>query len=176
MASAGALAVLVAATAAAQDAPKGDGGASSHVATEKTGLGCAGGGGRLAKCTESVRVTTEREVSVSVRVPALPTKACQATLTTAYEQRNTVARVQGTIETADCAACSGDYTIVVRVRDESGETQSLEFSGSWQRADDKPVTFTTDYPIGENVDLVAVRSTGLRCACADASSASAVEK
>jgi len=109
-----------------------------------------------------------RGVTVSIKVPPLGTKSCQATLSTRSEQRNTVARVEGTIEIADCVACSGDYTIVLRVRDETGETKSLEFVGSWQRADDRPVKFTTDYPIGDNVDLLNVRTRGLRCVCAAA--------
>ena len=124
----------------------------------------------------STHVVTENEVSIRVEVAPKRTKDCQATLNTSSEQRNTVARVEGTIEIADCAACSGEYTIVVRVRDESGETKSLEFVGSWQRADDKPIKFKADYPIGANVDLLSVRSKGLHCVCADALAASADEK
>jgi hypothetical protein len=172
IASVAALALLVAAaSAAAQDEPQHDrGDSSSRVSVDKH-LACDGVGGRLSKCTETVHVSTEREVTVNVKVAPPPNKNCQATMSTRYEQRNTVARVEGTIEIADCAACSGDYTLVVRVRDENGETKSLEFAGSWQRTDDYPVTFTTDYPIGANVDLLNVHSRGLRCTCADAPTA-----
>ena len=37
----------------------------------------------------------------------------------------------------------------------------------WQRTDDADVTFTADYPIGENVELLSVRLRGLTCTCAD---------
>jgi hypothetical protein len=38
---------------------------------------------------------------------------------------------------------------------------------TWQRDDDKDVSFSADYPIGENVDLVSARVRGLSCTCAD---------
>jgi len=153
----------------AADEPSTDSGrASTRVVAEKEGLACVGGGGRLSKCTETVHFATERDLNVTVKIAPLQTKACQGTMSTTSEQRNTVAKVEGTIDTPDCAACSGDYTIILKVRDESGETKSLEFAGSWQRKDNVPVKFATDYPIGENVDLLGVRSRGLRCVCADA--------
>ena len=62
---------------------------------------------------------------------------------------------------------TGAYDIVLRIRDESGEIKSLEFSDKWQRSDDQDVKFTADYPIGENVYLVNVRLHDLRCTCAD---------
>jgi hypothetical protein len=150
------------------DEPSGDAGGGVSSKAEKNGLVCVGGGGRLSKCTETVHVATERALTVNVQIAPTRTKSCQATMSTASEQRNTVARVEGTIDTPDCDACGGDYTIVLRVRDESGETKSLEFAGSWQRKDREPVKFATDYPIGENVDLLGVRSRGLRCVCVDA--------
>jgi hypothetical protein len=92
-------------------------------------------------------------------------QSCNATMDIEYEQRNTVARVEGTIENPSCAACSGEYTIAVRIRDASGEFQTLEFPGKWQRADDKPVKFKADYPVGANVDVVSVRTKGVHCVC-----------
>ena len=93
-------------------------------------------------------------------------QSCNATMAIEYEQRNTVARVEGTIEITSCAACTGEYTIVVRIRDESGEFKALEFPGKWQRADDKPVKFKADYPVGTNVDVVSVRTREVHCVCA----------
>jgi hypothetical protein len=171
------VALLLVARVGVGDEPNSDAtGTAPRIAVDKSGVACVGGGGRLSRCKETVRLTAEREVTVDIKLTPPPTKTCQATMNTVSEQRNTVARVDGTIEIADCAACSGDYTIVLRVRDESGETKSLEFGGSWQRADDKPVKFKTDYPIGENVDLLGVRSKGLRCVCAGAPAAPADEK
>ena len=59
----------------------------------------------------------------------------------------------------------GDYEIEVRVRDANGDQQVLVFSESWQRDDDQPVAISADYPIGEDVELIRLRSRGLRCAC-----------
>jgi hypothetical protein len=169
-----AVGLLLAASLAAADEPSGASGpTSSH--TEKSGAPCPGGGGRVSKCSETVHVVTEREVTTTIKVAPITTKNCQATITTSSDQRNTVARVQGTVDIADCKACSGGYTIVVRIRDETGETKALEFEGSWQRTDDQPVKFTAEYPIGDNVDLLGVRPKGIRCVCADAPAAAAAQ-
>ena len=92
---------------------------------------------------------------------------CQATVRIEYLQFDTIAKVAGVIENEDCAASSGEYTIQARIRDKSGETKTLEFPESWQRDDDQPVKFSAEYPIGENVELLRVRSSGLRCECAE---------
>jgi len=70
------------------------------------------------------------------------------------------------IDNKDCAASSGEYKLLVRVRDETGEVKTLDFVGSWQRNDDEPVKFGGDYAIGNNVDVVNVRVVQARCTCA----------
>jgi hypothetical protein len=157
--------LLVAALAAADEPGAASGPTSSRA--ENSGVACVGGGGRVSKCSETVHVATEREVTTTIKVAPITMKTCGATINTLSEQRNTLARVKGTIEVADCKACSGDYIIVVRVRDETGETKTLEFEGSWQRMDDQAVKFTADYPIGDNVDLLGVRPKSVHCVCAD---------
>jgi len=93
---------------------------------------------------------------------------CEATTLTEYFQRNTVARVSGTISIASCpAGTTGNYNVVARVRDDSGEIKPIEFGETWQRADAGDVIFNADYPIGENVELVNVRVRDLKCTCAD---------
>jgi hypothetical protein len=118
-------------------------------------------------------VSVAKDLPVEIQTEVKGQQSCNATMEIEYEQRNTVARVEGTIENPSCAACTGDYTIAVRVRDEGGEFKTLEFPGKWQRADDKPVKFTTDYPIGLNVDVVSVRTRGVHCVCGAAEPASA---
>ena len=115
--------------------------------------------------THTTTVSVAKELPIEIRTHIGSTPTCQPTMSISYEQRNDVARVEGTIENEACAACTGDYTIAVRIRDESGESKTLEFPATWQRADDRPVTFTTDYPIGANVDIVSVRSKSLHCVC-----------
>src|SRR5688572_5728250 len=103
--------------------------------------------------------------AVTVSQPSGP--QCEATTLTEYFQRNTVARVSGTISLASCpAGTAGSYNVVARVRDDSGEIKPIEFSETWQRADAGDVIFNSDYPIGESVELVNVRVRDLKCTCA----------
>jgi hypothetical protein len=127
---------------------------SSHVVVDKN------------KKTHITTVSVGKEVPIELDTHIGSGPTCQPTISITYEQRNDVARVQGTIENPACAACAGAYTIAVRIRDASGESKTLEFPGTWRRADDRPVEFTADYPVGANVDVVNVRSKTLHCVCA----------
>jgi len=116
-----------------------------------------------------VAVPADLEQALQVQAPARPTgPQCEATTLTEYQQRNNVARVAGTVSIANCAAgTAGTFTLVARVRDESGEIKPVEFAEAWQRADAQDHTFNADYPIGDNVELMNVRVRGLTCMCAD---------
>ena len=116
---------------------------------------------------KQVVVRTETEVEFSLELPPMKIVQCAATIEVAYTQRDSTVGVEGTIAHNVCGASSGDYKLVVSVRNENSELQTLEFLESWQRQDDQPVKFSAAYPIGENVDLVRVRSVQLRCTCAD---------
>ena len=83
----------------------------------------------------------------------------------ATELRPGNVNVEGTIENKDCGASQGEYKLAVRIKDENRELKSLEFFESWQRQDSEPVRFVAVYSIGENVDLVSVRSVQLGCTC-----------
>ena len=117
--------------------------------------------------THTTTIAVAKDIPIEIRA-SVKGPSCEPTMALEYEQRNTVARVEATIDNPSCAACTGDYTIAVRVRDDSGDSRTLEFPGQWQRADDKPVTFTADYPVGTNVDVVNVRAKALHCVCGDA--------
>jgi hypothetical protein len=112
-------------------------------------------------------VRFEQELNLLFDLPAIVSVQCAATTTTEYQQRNTSARVAGAIAISDCTAAAGAYKVAVRVKSESGEDQVLEFGETWQRSDDRDVSFSADYPIGENVELVSVRLRNLTCTCAD---------
>lgn len=112
-------------------------------------------------------IKSEQEVSISLENPAPRTLRCATLIETEYTQRNTTASVAGTIENHDCAASDGEFKLFVSVRDANLELKTLEFVESWQRGDDQPVSFKADYPIGQNVELVRVRSRQLCCTCAD---------
>jgi hypothetical protein len=116
---------------------------------------------------KQVVVRTEREVEFSLEAPPTKIVQCAATIEVAYTQRNSTVGVEGTIAHNLCGASSGDYKLVVSIRKENRELQTLEFFESWQRQDENVVKFSAAYPIGENVDLVRMRAVQLRCACAD---------
>lgn len=112
-------------------------------------------------------IRIEKELEVPLELPSMTGVQCAATIEVAYTQRDTMVGVEGTIAHNVCAASSGDYKLVVTVRNENRELLTLEFFESWQRQDDQPVKFSGLYPIGENVDLVRVRSVQSRCTCGD---------
>ena len=132
--------------------------------------GSSAGASRVRANCEPEETTTLRltqEIKLSIELPAIPNAQCAATTTTEYQQRNTSARVNGAIAISDCTAAAGAYKVAVRVKDESGQDQVLEFNETWQRSDNRDVSFAGDYPIGENVELVSVRMRNLTCTCSD---------
>jgi hypothetical protein len=119
-----------------------------------------------AAAEPAVTVVLEEPVQPVASQPNAP--QCEATTLTEYQQRNNVARVTGTVSIASCpAGTSGSFTLVARVRDDNGEIRPIEFNETWQRADAQDHTFNSDYPIGDNVELMNVRVRGLSCACAE---------
>ena len=117
-----------------------------------------------------VILSSETEFTLSLELEAPSLHQCEMRIDSEYTQRDTIARVTGAIDNETCSASSGNYEIEVRVRDPNGDVQLLVFSESWQRDDDQPVTISADYPIGEDVELIRLRSRGLRCTCLDATS------
>jgi hypothetical protein len=132
--------------------------------------GSSGGGSRVRPNCDEPKTTTvrfEQNVNLLIDVPAILSVQCAATTTTEYQQRNAFARVDGAIAISDCSAAAGAYKVAVRIKDESGADRVLEFDETWQRSEDREVSFSSDYPIGENAELVSVRLRGLTCTCAD---------
>lgn len=150
------LLVALAAPAAAQDAPPAESHAT-HITVEKDhGRG------------KTTRIATEKELSTEIEIATPPSTACQATIMVTYDQRDTVAAVEGSIDNAVCAASHGDYVVAVTIRDASGDLKTLEFNEAWKRDDASPVPFKAEYKIGANVDLVRVRPRSGTCTCEEA--------
>ncbi len=122
-------------------------------------------------------VVIEHDLVTTIQVEGItaPTRQCQAEVTLSYAQNNTLASVDGTIDNATCGASSGSLVLSVTTANESGERTSQEFTQAWMREDDQPVTFSADYPIGKNVELVRVRAPRIRCTCAQAPQADTPE-
>lgn len=130
----------------------------------------APGGSRVRQncdvVTEIERLEQELKLARLFRLP--PLLQCGGSTTTEYRQLDTIAHVNGTLEIPDCAAASGTLTVAVVVKDSSGAEKVLEFTEAWQRSDEQNVTFSADYPIGEQVELVDVHLSDLTCTCTSA--------
>ncbi|HET8698564.1 MAG TPA: hypothetical protein VFO94_13810 [Gammaproteobacteria bacterium] len=140
---------------------------------------CAGGpGGSRARSNcepgstpKSARTTQEFKLSIEPRAQT-STPACEVTVVTNYVQRNTSARVNGSIGVKQCPMGStGTYTVVLRTKDAHGEAKSMELVEAWQSGDSGDVQFTADYPLGRDVELLNVRVRNLRCTCIDSAPA-----
>jgi len=124
-------------------------------------------------CTEGSRegetVVFEHELTVTTRLEGVTvqTKRCQAEVELSYVQKNTLASVEGIINNNTCAASSGTLVLSVRTASESGELTTQEFGEPWSRDDDQSVSFSFEYPIGENSDLLRVRALRTGCTCAE---------
>lgn len=60
---------------------------------------------------------------------------------------------------------TGGFTVHVRYRHDNGEMLAAEFAEIWSRQADQPVRLSRLHPIGDEVDLIQVRSRGLNCTC-----------
>ena len=155
-----ALLALAAAASTADAQQRGEGAILETCQSE------AGGSRARRNCAPPQAAGSQRRVATEA-VPLPSSRQCEATASTEYVQRNTNARVSSTINVPSCPAATGTFTVVLRIRDASGEIKPIEFNETWQRDDARDVNFAADYPIGENAELVSARVRALRCTCAD---------
>lgn len=121
-----------------------------------------------SKKSSSKRSTAlEQEVSFTMQIPSIQFTSCEAYISIQSHQRNTLARVASGIEQKPCTTSTGEYELLITVKDENGVNQSLLFSETWEQTDESPIEFSKDYPIGENVTLKRVMARGVRCECSD---------
>ena len=105
--------------------------------------------------------------TVELRPMRMTTGGCQATLQVDWYQADTDVRVRTTIDSEECAAASGTYSIRIRHRDDAGETRTLDFDETWQRDDARPVVIERDYAVGPGVTVTRASGRRLRCVCAE---------
>ena len=105
-------------------------------------------------------------IPISIKVE-IASETCDSDIDITYEQRNTIARVEGSIASSACPASKGEYTLVVGFTGEDDEYKTLDFVEIWQRSDDLAISFVHDYEIGENVDLTRIRMRNFRCSCTE---------
>lgn len=117
--------------------------------------------------TNRWEASAERRIKMTIEATQ-GTKYCHSTTSIEYQQRGNLALVNGEITVEDCTVARGKYTLSLRLKDDSGEIQNLNFEDTWQRSDDAPVSFAREYSIGDNVDLIRVRARRTQCICEDA--------
>ncbi|MGP1609567.1 MAG: hypothetical protein ACTS5G_02590 [Burkholderiales bacterium] len=118
-----------------------------------------------ARPTDEVVISHEIEITTTLTTPEIVFTDCQAAIALEYSQRGAIARVQGEINNETCPASSGTFVVSIRTAADDGETLTTEYPETWQRSDAGTVSFSADYDIGENVELVRVRTLRSRCKC-----------
>lgn len=116
---------------------------------------------------DTARFIVEQDIPTKMQIPGIQFNSCQASITLEYYQRNTLARVESTVEHESCITSTGEYELLVNIVDEDGVFQNLSFSETWEQKDDSQLKFSRDYPIGENVTLKRVVTQRIRCECMD---------
>jgi hypothetical protein len=111
------------------------------------------------------RIILESEITMRASIPERQVLTCQATVRLSYDQRNTVARVDGDIQHEACSASSGEFEVQVSFRDAAGDMQRQSFSETWQREHGESLAFTRDYRMGEETSLSQVTARNIRCSC-----------
>ncbi len=121
------------------------------------------------KDTGVITLHVDIEKSTIAEVKQSISTSCQATILINYQQLNTVASVEGTVENTMCGASSGDFELAISLKDpDGGDPKVLEFTEKWQRSDSQAVKFSGNYPIGDNAELLRVRARKLHCICTGA--------
>lgn len=120
-----------------------------------------------AEKDKEISNTLTKTKTIEVRLEAEP-GMCQATASLDYFQRGVEAQVETSIDTQDCGAAKGNYVVKLTVRaDGEQEAKVLDFEETWERSDDTPVESMRRYPIGDDVDLLRVKTRKLSCTCTD---------
>lgn len=120
--------------------------------------------------------STARTNSFEIQLE-MNSRSCQALASLEYFQRGAEAEVETSIHTDDCDAASGHYVLHVTVRgDDEMEPRILIFEETWERSDDTPVEKIRRYPIGDDVDLLRIKSRKLSCTCVETAEPSAKQQ
>lgn len=112
-------------------------------------------------------VALEQKITTIMPVPGIAFASCEAYISLQSHQRDTLARIASNIEYKPCARSTGEYELLIGVKDDAGVTRTLKFSETWQRDSGSPVESSKDYLIGEDVTLIRVMAQGVRCKCTE---------
>jgi len=79
---------------------------------------------------DKAKFLMEQEIPTRMQLPEIQFNACQASVTLQYHQRNTLARVESTVENESCTTSTGEYALLVNIVDGSGARHPLPMHGS----------------------------------------------
>src|ERR1044072_3248329 len=86
-------------------------GQDTDKSVTSTSLKCGSTVSRTAGEPDQEVVRCTNETTSTLTLPAPKSAACEASIQTEFQQRNTLARVTGTIENRTCAASTGEYSV-----------------------------------------------------------------
>ena len=129
---------------------------------------------KISRSSEHKTKPKEFKVPVEVELE-YKSAGCEAKLSLEYFQRGENAQVSSTLTNPQCGASFGSYTVQLRYRGDDGELQSRDYEETWKRGDDEPLKATRLYFIGDDVDLVRVKSRSLTCTCSGGDAAAETE-
>ncbi|MFQ5608652.1 MAG: hypothetical protein ACE5F8_00085 [Woeseiaceae bacterium] len=113
-------------------------------------------------------ISNEAEIRIQMELEAnVVNSSCQAQLEMEYYQKGSNAVVESVLTNEQCAASAGTYVIQVRYRGSDSEIRTKDFPETWQRSDNEPIKNVREYFVGDDVDVIRVRSRKLRCSCTD---------
>jgi len=116
---------------------------------------------------DTARFIVEQEIPTKMQLPEIQFNSCQAFITLQYDQRDTLARVEATVENESCITSMGEYELLFNIRDENGVSRNLSFSEAWEQKEDSLLKSSQDYPSGKNVTLKRVVAQRGHCKCTD---------
>ncbi len=107
----------------------------------------------------------ETELKTTINIPAIEIESCPARVSLSYYQKNTLVHVDGKIKHDGCEVSEGEFEVIASVRADGGERKTFRFSEVWHIGEENLGEFSKEYPIGENVTLLQVRTSRAKCVC-----------
>lgn len=89
--------------------------------------------------------------------PVAKPMLCEIDVSTDYWQANDKVKMDAYVDTSDCGAAYGRYSVSVRTKDEAGEHQTRDFAEAWSRDNADPIKLSHSYTMNGDSDLVKVR-------------------
>lgn len=111
--------------------------------------------------------TTSAVFADSTLVQSKPV-LCEVQVSSDYWQANDKVKLEAYIDTPDCGAAYGAYSVNVRTKNEAGETHTNDYPEAWSRENAEPIKQVHSYDMNGDTDLLKLRvkmALGTSCVC-----------